>query len=431
MAKPAEVVEGAALLARAKGVIPSGTSSGNRAPWNEVMVRAEGAYLWNADGQRFVDYLLAWGPIVLGHCHPRVNDAVARAAATCDLTAIGPQVGEVELAEAVCEVMPSADRVAFCTSGTEATMHALQVARAATGRTKVLKFHGSYHGWHDSLAVGSRSASGPAAAGALDQPDAGGVLAGATADTIVAEWNDLDAVRRAFELHGEDMAAVFCEPYVLSYGCVPPAEGFLEELRALCTSHGAALVFDEVKTAFRASLGGYQSLCGVTPDLTAFAKAIANGYPVAGVAGRADLMDTIGGATGAAFAGTYNAAPFAVAAGLATFEELRAGAIERIWRLGERVRQGLGSLITGHGVPACVIGFGSEWIIYFRPTPPANYREALESDMELGKRYQRAMMGEGILEPIFPTGDRRLCAATTDEDVDRTLEAADRVLAGL
>lgn len=419
------------LLARAKEVIPKGTSSTNRAPWNEVIVRAEGPYVWDADGKRYLDYLLAWGPIVLGHCDPRVNEAAARAASNCDLTAVGPQVGEVELAEAICEAMPSADRVAFCTSGTEATMHAVQVARAATGRTKLLKFHGSYHGWHDALAVGSRSTAGPATALALQQPDAGGLHAASLADTIVCEWNDAEGVGEAFAEFGETLAAVICEPYVHSYGCVAPAEGFLQEIRALCAEHGAVLIFDEVKTAFRAHLGGYQALCGVTPDLTAFAKAIANGYPLSGIAGKAALMDSIGTEGGPAFAGTYNAAPFAIAAGLATFDALKAGAIHRIWELGEKMREGLRSLIRARGLPASVVGLGSEWIIYFRPSPPRNYREALEGDMNLARRYQQGMMELGVLEPIFPTGDRRLCAATTEEDVEHTLEAADRVLSAL
>ena len=419
------------LLARARKVIPKGTSSTNRAPWKEVIVRAQGPYVWDSDGKQYVDYLLAWGPIVLGHCDPRVNEAAARAATNCDLTAVGPQVGEVELAEAICRTMPSADRVAFCTSGTEATMHAVQVARAATGRSKLLKFHGSYHGWQDALAVGSRSAAGPATALGLDQPDAGGLHPAALSDTIVCDWNDIEGVRSVFAEFGASLAAVVCEPYVHSYGCVAPSDGFLEELRAMCTEHGAALIFDEVKTAFRAHLGGYQVLCEVTPDLTAFAKAIANGYPLSGIAGKAALMDSIGVEGGAAFAGTYNAAPFAIAAGLATFDALQGGAIERIWELGGRMREGLAAIIKERSVPAAVVGMGSEWIIYFRQSPPRNYREALEGDMDLARRYQLGMMEQGVLEPIFPTGDRRLCAATAEEDVDRTLEAADRVLGSL
>lgn len=425
------IVERDAWLARARQALPKGASSGNRVPWNEVIVRAAGAYVWNAEGVRFLDYLLAWGPIVLGHCDPRVTEAAMRAAAECDLTAIGPQHGEVELAEAICEVMPSAERVGFCMSGTEATLHAVQLARAATGRVKLLKFHGSYHGWHDALAVGSRFASGPVTDLPLSEPDAGGLHLGSVGDVVVVEWNDLPAVEAVFAEHGEYLAAAICEPYVHSYGCVPPAEGFLEALRALCTKHSTVLAFDEVKTAFRADLGGYQAVCGVTPDLTAFAKAIANGYPLAGVAGRTALMDAVGSEGEAAFAGTYNAWPPAIAAGRATLEILREGALERIRVLGERLREGLRSLIAAHGVPACVSGFGSEWVVYFRPLLPMNYREALDSDTALARRFQQAMMAGGVLEPIFPVADRRLCAATSDEDIERTLEVADKALAEL
>jgi glutamate-1-semialdehyde 2,1-aminomutase len=431
MTEPVVTMDRDALLERARHVLPGGASSGNRVPWNDAIVRAEGAYVWNVEGQRFVDYLLAWGPVVLGHCNPRVNGAAARAAAHCDLTAIGPQPGEVELAEAICEVVPSADRVGFCTSGTEATLHAVQIARAATGRSALLKFHGSYHGWHDSLAVGSRFVSGAVKELPLDEPDAGGLHAGAVQDVIVAEWNDLAAVEEAFLDSDRPIAAVVCEPYVHSYGCVGPAEGFLEALRSLCTAHGSVLVFDEVKTGFRADLGGYQAVCGVTPDLTAFAKAIANGYPLAGVAGRADLLDSLGSDVAAAFNGTYNAWPPAVAAGLATLEILQDGALARIAALGERMREGLRALISARGLPACVTGFGSEWAVYFRPSSPTNFREALDSDTGLARRYQQGLMAGGVLEPIFPLADRRLCAATSERDIDRTLEVADQVLGSL
>jgi glutamate-1-semialdehyde 2,1-aminomutase len=218
---------------------------------------------------------------------------------------------------------------------------------------------------------------------------------------------------------------------VHSYGCVGPAEGFLQGLRALCTKYGSVLVFDEVKTGFRADLGGYQAVCGVTPDLTAFAKAIANGYPLAGLAGRESLLDSVGSDVGAAFLGTYNAWPPALAAGQVTMEILRDEALTRIATLGERLRIGLHSLIERHGVPACVVGFGSEWALYFRSSPPSNFREAIDSDTGMARRYQQGMMAGGILEPVFPLADRRLCAATSEGDIELTLEVADRVLGSL
>jgi glutamate-1-semialdehyde 2,1-aminomutase len=417
-------------LRRARAVLPGGVSSGGRAKFEDVMVRAEGAYVWNADGKRFVDHLLAYGPIVVGHCDPRVNEAVMHAVSTCDLTWVGPQPGEVELAEAICEVIPSADRAAFCTSGTDASLHACHLARAATGRTKLLKFHGSYHGWHDQLAVGSRFRFG-AGAEAMNEPDALGLHPASVADVVVVEWNDVDGLRAAFAERGTELAGAFAEPYVHSYGCVAPAPGFLEELRRLCTDSGVVLVFDEIKTGFRHALGGYQTVCGVTPDLTIFGKALANGYSLAGIAGRASLMDLLGSASEktATIEGTYNASPYALAAGLATLEILRDGGIERLYNLGDRLRASLADAVGASGVDACVTGFGSEWMIYFRREPPKNYAEACEGDTGRAEAFRRAMFEAGILEPPFPSSDRRLCIAMTEADVDATARAAVTALA--
>lgn len=418
------------LLARAARVLPNGVSSGGRAKFRETIVRAEGAYVWNADGKRFIDYLLAYGPIVVGHCDPRVNAAVARAASTCDLNWVGPQAGEVELAERICAAMPSADKTAFCTSGTDASLHAVHLTRAATGRRKLLKFHGSYHGWHDQLAVGSRFRLGTGP-GRLDEPDALGLHPGSVADVIVVEWNDADGLRRAFDQHGAELAAAFAEPYVHSYGCVAPAPGWLEELRSLCTRHGVVLVFDEIKTGFRHALGGYQAVCGVTPDLTIFGKALGNGYAIAGVAGRSAVMDLLGSASErtATIEGTYNAAPYALAAGLATLAILEDGGVDRLHALGDRLRAGLADVVGAAGADACVTGFGSEWMVYFSAEPPRSYREVLATDTDLAERFRTALLEEGVLEPPFATSDKRLCIALTESDVDETVAAAARALA--
>jgi glutamate-1-semialdehyde 2,1-aminomutase len=382
--------------------------------------------MWDAEGRQYVDYLLAWGPIVLGHCDPRVNEAVAKAIATCDLTGVGPQLGEVEVAETICAVLPSAQKVAFCTSGTDATMHAAHVARAATGRRKLLKFHGSYHGWSDVIAVGgARADSTPQTA--LMTANSGGLHPGSVADVIVVEWNDFEGVRAAFTEHGDEIAAVFSEPYVHSFGCVPAAAGFLELLRELCTANGSALVFDEVKTGFRSALGGYQSICGVTPDMTAFGKAVANGYALAGLAGSDDFMSHLGAYVGdrATIDGTYNAAPYALAAASKTLQIMQEEDVfDRLYTLGQRLRDGLQAAADQAGVPVSVVGLGSEWAVYFRPTPPTTFREALETDAEAFGRYHAAMVASGVIEPAFRNGDRRLCAATTFEDIDRTVEVA-------
>jgi glutamate-1-semialdehyde 2,1-aminomutase len=417
---------GTGLWERARSVLPRGASSGHRVGWEQVIVRARGAYVWDTENRRYLDYLLAWGPIILGHCDPRVNEAVQRAAATCDLTGVGPQLHEIEAAEAVSAVMPSAGKVAFCTSGTDATMHAVHLVRAATGRRKVLKFHGAYHGWHDQLAVGSaRADSTPESP--MTAPNGGGLHADSLADVILVEWNDRAGVMDAFDAHRDAIAGVFCEPYVHSFGCVPAEPGFLELLRQLCTEQGAALVFDEIKTGFRAAIGGYQSVCGVTPDLTAFGKAVANGYNVAGIAGSDAIMGYLGAYRGdrATIDGTYNAAPYAMAAVTTTVRLLQEeDVIPRIHALGERLRTGLASAVRQAGVEACVVGFGSEWCLYFRAEPPTNFREALDIDTGRYSRYHAGLLSRGVLEPQAPIGDRRLCAATTDSDVDRSLEAA-------
>ena len=410
------------ILARAGRVIPGGASAAGRRVYEDVIVRTQGAYLWNADGKRFIDYLLSYGPIVIGHSDPRVNDAVARTAATCDLHWVGPQAGEVELAEAIVELVPSAEQVAFVTSGTDALLHAVHVARAATGRRRLLKFHGHYHGWQDQLAVGANFDVSPGAAPSLDEPNAGGLHPGSLADVTVLEWNDVEALRATFADHGGELAAALCEPYLLSYGCVAPAPGFLEALRELSTKYGALLVFDEVKTGFRFHLGGYQAICGVTPDLTAFGKALGNGYTIAGLAGRADLMELLGSKV--ALDGTHYANPYAMAAGLATLEILRQGGIERLAELGLRLREGLSRAIADSGVTANVTGFGSGFMINWRAEPPQTFRQAIDADFDRAEAFRRAMLEAGILLPPFVITDSRLCLATSDADVDETIEAA-------
>jgi glutamate-1-semialdehyde 2,1-aminomutase len=414
------------ILERAARVIPNGVSSAGRAEPREVIVRAQGAYLWNTEGRRYIDYLNSWGAIVIGHADRRVNEAVARSMRETDLMWVGPQRGEVELAEAIASVMPSAEKVAFFPTGTDSALHAAHLARLATGRRRLLMFHGSYNGWVDPIAIGSRFDYGDTAP-APDELNSGGLDPAAASDAIVVDWNDSQAVRAAFERHGDEIAAVITEPYIHTFGAVPPAPGFLETLRDITSRHGAVLVFDEVKTGFRAHLGGYQAIAAVTPDLTTFGKAVANGWTLAGLAGKAELMDLLGegGPDSADSNGTMNAQPYALAAGLATFEILRDGGIERLYELGERMRSGLNQAISSSGIEAVVSGFGSEWALYFRSEVPRNYREAAhDHDHESGEAYLAAMLERGVLEPPFVLGDRRLNLATTEADIDETVEAA-------
>lgn len=412
------------LWERSRAVVPRGVSSGSRVGWTQVFRRASGAYLWDNEENRYIDYLNAWGPIVLGHSDRRVNEAVHHAVNQCDLTGVGPQLGELELAEKICEILPVADKVTFCTSGTDAAMHAVHVARAATGRLKILKFHGTYHGWSDHVAVGG-ARKDLTSSTEMATPNSGGLHPGVVADVVVVEWNDEEGVRRAFEEHGADLAAAFAEAYVHSFGCVPPEPGFLELLRELCDSHGVALIFDEIKTGFRAALGGYQSICRVTPDLTIFGKAVANGFTLAGLAGRDNLMAHLGAydRQSATIDGTYNASPYAVAAARATLSIMEEeNTHDRLWQLGTLMQDGIAKAIVETGAEASVVGMGSEWCVYFRSAAPRNFREAMDVNAEAYGRYHRTLLANGILEPAVPTGDRRLNASTTEEDIEKSLE---------
>ncbi|SJM60317.1 aspartate aminotransferase family protein [Gulosibacter sp. 10] len=411
---------------KAKRYVPRGVSSGHRVGWQQVFTRAKGAYLWDQEGAQYTDFLNAWGPIVLGHCDERVNRAVFEAASTCDITGVGPQLGEAQLAEEVCDLMPCAEKVAFCTSGTDAGMHAVHLARAATGRRRILKFHGSYHGWSDHVAVGgARGDLTPESP--LNTPNSAGLHPAVTDDVVVVEWNDEAGLRAAFAEHGDELAAAFAEGYVHSFGCVPAEPGFLETLRELCDRHAVVFVMDEVKTGFRSALGGYQSICGVTPDLAIFGKAIANGYSLAGIAGRDSVMAHLGAYARdtATIDGTYNGQPYAVAAALKTLEIMRRErTVDRLYELGDRLRSGLERAIAETGATASVVGLGSEWAVYFRQGAPRTFRDTMDVDTASYRLYHETLLEGGVLEPSAPTGDRRLNASTTEADIDRALDVA-------
>lgn len=415
-----------ALMERARAVIPGGASAGGRMDLDDVIERAEGPYLWSVDGKRYVDHLLSYGPIVLGHCDPRVNAAVARTVGRVDLNWVGPQAGEVELAERIVGLVPSAEKVSFMNTGTDALQHALHVVRAATGRQRIVKFHGHYHGWAGELGVGANFDVEPGHAPAPDAPNSGGADLAAADSVIVLDWNDAETVRAAFESAGTEIAAVFTEPYLHSYTNAAPAPGFLELLRELTERDGALLVFDEVKTGFRHHLGGYQAIAGVQPDLSAFGKAMGNGFTIAALAGRAELMDLLG--TVVTIDGSYYANPYGIAASLATLDGLADGAIERMWELGDRLRDGLRGAIRDSGVVANVTGIGSGWIINWRAEPPVTFREAVDADFERGEAFRIAMHDAGILLPPYVITDARICAAFTEDDVDETVDAARRAL---
>lgn len=422
------------LPARALSAIPGGVNSGQRrVPGLEATIVAgtDGATFTDGEGRTYVDFHAAFGPPLLGHNDPDVDRAVRETIGRLDLMGVAVTEVEVELAEEIIDAVPSVEQLILTSTGSEATFHALRLARAVTGRRHVIKFQGCYHGWHD--AVSTNIISPPEKMGRKD-PVSDGILPEVLDATLVCQFNDLESVRTALEQH--DVAAIIVEPIPHNIGAVLPAEGFHRGLRELATEHGALLVFDEVITGFRHAVGGWQEIEQITPDLTTFGKAMANGYPVAALGGRADLLQELSSNPGgrAFFAGTYNGHPAMAAAALATVRKLRAQPVhEHVFRLGQRARDELTALYATLGVPAVVSGYGSVFVTYFQDGPIEHYGDLLRNDAELFVGYRRELMQEGVFE--LPLNLKRSCVsyAHTDADVDRLLTATEaavtRVLA--
>jgi glutamate-1-semialdehyde 2,1-aminomutase len=371
-----------------------------------------------------VDYVGSWGPLILGHAHPAVVSAVKRAAALG--TSFGaPTEAEVEIAERVCEALPSVQQVRFVSSGTEATMSAIRLARAATGRKLVLKFEGCYHGHTDALLVGA--GSGVATLGIPGSP---GVPPAMTDLTIVAPYNDLDATRDAFEHWGEDIAAVIVEPVAGNMGCIPPLPEFLPGLRALCDAHGALLVFDEVMTGFRVARGGAQRLYRVKPDLTTLGKVVGGGLPAAAYGGRRELMARIAPEGDVYQAGTLSGNPLAVAAGLATLGALEAdGVYDTLTARSEALATGLAAIAEEEGVPLTTRAVGGMFGFFFHPGPVDRFDQAQQSDALAFRRFFASMLDQGVYLAPSPYEAGFVSLAHRPRDIDRTLEAARRALA--
>jgi glutamate-1-semialdehyde 2,1-aminomutase len=414
------------LAARAAAVIPGGVNSGQRrVPGLEdlVVTATSGATFTDAEGRTYTDYHAAFGPPLLGHNDPDVDAAVAATARSVGLMGVGVTPVEIELAERLCELVPSVERVLLTETGSEATFHAIRVARAATGRRHVIKFQGCYHGWHDAVAMNVISL--PENVGRRD-PLSKGVLPEVTEATIVCRFNDAEDVERALTEH--DVAAIILEPIPHNIGAVLPEDGFLERLRELATRHGTVLIFDEVITGFRHALGGFQSIAGVTPDLTTLGKAMGNGWPISALGGSAELMDMFSTTPGrpAFFAGTFNGHPPTAAAALATIEKLQREPVhEHVFALGERTRHGLEELYGRLGIPAVVTGFGSVFLTYFLDGPVRSYDDLLANDVDLFVGYRRELMKEGIFELPLNLKRSHFSYAHTDADVDRLLEATE------
>ena len=418
------------LVTRARQVIPGGVNSTNRAlPWPIAFTEAHGAHLTDSDGNRYLDYHAAFGPLILGHNHPAVNAAVHAAIERVDIIGAGVTDIEVELAELLVRLIPSAERVLLTNSGSEATYAAIRLARAATGRSSIIKFQGTYHGWHDAVLMNVIS---PAAKLGQKDPLSLGMLPEVIDHTLVLPFNDVEALGETLRERGDEVAAVIIECIPHNIGCVLPRPEFLQALRDLTRQHGVVLIFDEVITGFRHALGGYQSLCGVTPDLSTFAKAMANGYPIAALAGSAALMDRFGPGGGVAFAGTYNGHPVGVSAALATIAVLEDGSVHRhCFALAERAADGLSAIARELGIPLTVACFGSVFVPYFMEGPIESYADLLRNDDARDVAFRKAMCERGIF--MIPTALKRnhVSAAHTEADIDHTLEVAREVLRDL
>ncbi len=412
--------------ARALAVIPGGVNSGQRrVPGLEdlVVTATSGATFTDAEGRTFTDYHSAFGPPLLGHNDPDVDAAVAATASVVDNMGIGVSPVEVEVAERIVDAVPSIEKVLLTATGSEATFHALRLARVATGRRHLIKFQGCYHGWHDAVAMNVIS---PAERVGTKDPLSQGILPEVLDATIVLPFNDGDAVARALSDH--DVAAIIVEPIPHNIGAVLPQPGFLQRLRELASAAGTVLVFDEVITGFRHGLGGYQAVAGVTPDLTTLGKAMANGWPISALGGQAELMDLFSTTPGrpAFFAGTFNGHPAMAAAALATIDKLQREPVhEHVFALGERARTGLQALYDRIGVPAVVSGFGSVFVTYFLEGPVVSYDDLLRNDIELFVGYRRELMNDGIFELPLNLKRSHFSYAHTEEDVDRLLEATE------
>jgi len=412
-------------MERARRVLPGGVDSPVRA-YRSVggdpvfIARGNGARVWDVDGIEYIDYVCSYGPLILGHAHPRVVSAITEAAALG--TSFGaPTEAEAELAERVIEAVPSIEMARFVSSGTEATMSAIRLARAATGRDLILKFEGCYHGHADGLLVAAGSG-----AATLSLPDSPGVPAAYAAQTLLARYNDLDAVRAQLQSHAGQVSAVIVEPVAGNMGVVPPAEGFLEGLRSLCDEHGALLIFDEVISGFRAAYGGAQAVYGITPDLTALGKIIGGGLPVGAYGGRRDLMMQMAPEGPVYQAGTLSGNPLAMAAGTATLAELREdeGAYGRLDALAVRLADGVAAAAAEAGVTVSVTRSASTITPFFLSEPPVNYDEAKRADTQAFARFHGAMLDRGIHLPPSQFEAWFVSLAHDEALIDRTVEAA-------
>ena len=418
-------------FARAKRLMPGGVNSPARA-FGAVggepifFARAQGAYLEDLDGNRYLDYIGSWGPMILGHGHPKVVEAL-HAAVDRGTSYGAPTEAESDLAELICEAVPSVEKVRLVNSGTEAAMSAIRLARGYTGRDKIVKFAGNYHGHVDGLLVAAGSS-----AATLGVPNSPGVTAGTAQDTLVLRYNDAEGLEAAFQREGPKIAAVIVEPVVGNMGCVKASAGFRNALRELTEKHGALLIFDEVITGFRVAYGGAQSVFGVRPELTVFGKIIGGGLPVGAYGGAAKIMDHVLPAGKVFQAGTLSGNPLATAAGIATLRVLRdTNPYPRLQQLATRLANGLEEAAQAAGVAHWLGWFNSMMTLFFAPGPVTDWDSASRSDTARYARWFWGMLERGIYLPCSQFEALFVSAAHTESDVDATVAAAREVLATL
>jgi len=418
-----------AAFERATQLIPGGVNSPARA-FGAVgghplfIERARGQYLFDIDGNRYLDYIGSWGPMILGHADPRVIEAIQRAAEKG--TSYGaPTENESRLAELILRAVPSIERVRLVNSGTEATMSAIRVARGVTGRSGIVKFSGCYHGHVDSLLVAAGSA-----AATLGVPDSPGVTPGVSSDTIVLNYNDADAVVRAFDSHGEKIAAVILEPIVGNMGTVIPTKIFLETLRRETSKHGSVLIFDEVMTGFRVAYGGAQSLFGIEPDMTTLGKIVGGGLPLAAYGGKAGIMDQVMPAGKIYQAGTLAGNPLATAAGARTLEILRdEPPYQQLENLGAQLGAGLENAAKRAGIPARMQRVGSMMTLFFSEAEVVDWPSADRCSRKRFSDYFWGLIENGVYMPCSQFEALFFSNCHTQEDIELTIAAAERVLA--
>ena len=433
---PTRSMRSAELYRKACGLIPAGVNSTARATWSGwdpyplFADRGEGAYLYDVDGNKYIDYLLGLGPMILGHRPPKVTAAVVEQIQGRGTVFALPTEAEAALARKIVAAVPSVEQVRLCNTGTEAVLYALRLARAFTGREKIIRFEGMYHGFSDGVYWSKHP---PIEQAGPDHrptavPQGPGLSKAAGESLIILPWNDADALRAAVAREHDAIAAILTEPIMCNTGCILPEPGYLQAMREIADLHGIVLVYDEVITGFRVALGGAQGLFGIHPDLTVFAKGLGGGFPVAALGGRRDIMRLVADGT-VSMAGTYSANGIAVAAANAALDELAIpGRYEELFARCTRLYQGLTSILGRHGLPAHVVGLGPVSQVWFASRPIRNYRDAARfADQNIFRRWWEGMLERNVLFHPGAFENVFVSFAHSDADIERTLEAADGV----